>query len=268
MSSKELIYLACPYRHENLLIQKKRCAAAAYITKELFAQGRQVFSPLTHNDLFARLHPEIPREQWLKFDLTILSHCTILMILKLEGWERSAGVQREIAFAKERGLIIEEIDPPPEGKMAPLMNPSFSVLLGKMTSIYQARDWDQFHSPKNMAIDLGSEVGEILDHFKWVTEEESKRLKPEILNQVKEEIGDAFRSLIYLAAKLGIDPVAAAEEKLPLLEQRYPVERAKGKSLKHTAGLGQSLNSIHLLVLALQIVSKLYHISFCQQKVK
>lgn len=235
MSTKELIYLACPYRHENLLIQKKRCAAACYIAKELFAQGYQVFSPLTHNDLFARLHPEIPKEQWMQFDLTILAFCNKLMVLKLAGWEQSDGVKREIAFAKERGLAIEEIEAPLEEKISHLMNPSFSSLLDRMVSIYQARNWDQFHSPKNLAIDLASEVGEILDHFKWVTEEESRFLKPESLTQVREEIGDAFRSLIYLAAKLGIDPIAAAEEKLPELERRYPVGQAKGKNLKYTA---------------------------------
>ena len=235
MSTKELIYLACPYRHESLLIQKKRCAAACCVTQELFLQGRQVFSPLSHNDLFARLHPEIPKEQWMQFDLTILAFCTKLIVLKLDGWEQSIGVGREIAFAKERGIIIEEREAPSEEKIARMMNPSFSLLLGKMISIYQARHWDAFHSPKNLAIDLGSEVGEVLDHFKWVTEEESRCLPPEILTQAQEEIGDAFRSLIYLAFKLGIDPVAAAEQKLPELERRYPVEQAKGKHLKYTA---------------------------------
>ena len=235
MSSKELIYLACPYRHENLSIQKKRCAAAAYIAKELFRQGRFVFSPLTHNDVIARMHSEIPKEQWMQFDLTILASCTKLMVIKLDGWEQSKGVQREIAFAKEKGIAVEEIEAPSEDQISLMMNPSLSFLMNRMNEIFVARDWDQFHSPKNMAMDLASEVGEILDHFKWISEEESKSLQPDIFEQVKEEIGDAFRSLIHLADKLGIDPVAAAEEKLPKLEKRYPVDQAKGKNLKYTA---------------------------------
>ncbi len=235
MSGKELIYLACPYRHPNRAIQKRRCAAATFALKELFAQGRPVFSPLTHNDLIAQHHPEISKEQWLQFDLTLLASCTKLLVLKVDGWKESTGVQREIAFAKEKGIPIEEMDPPSDEEMTQVLNPSLSLLEKRMNAIYGARDWDQFHSPKNLAIDLASEVGEILDSFKWVTEEESKNLPPEVLTQVKEEIGDAFRSLIHLAAKLGIDPVAAAEDKLPLLEQRYPVEKAKGKSDKYTA---------------------------------
>lgn len=232
---KELIYLACPYRHEDPLIQKKRCAAASFVAKELLSKGQKVFSPLTHNDLFARLHPEISSEMWMQFDLKILGFCNKLLVLKLPGWEMSKGVKREIVFAKENNITIEEMSPPTEKQIATMINPDLTFLLSKMNAIYDARDWDQFHSPKNWAIDLASEVGEILDHFKWITEEESRNLPPEILSKVGEEIGDALRSLISLAAKLGVDPVHAAEVKLPILERKYPVEKSKGKNLKYTA---------------------------------
>ena len=115
------------------------------------------------------------------------------------------------------------------------MSDSLFSLIQKMHAFYEARDWPQFHSPKNLVIDLASEVGEILDHFKWVTEEQSYQFDEETHQKVKEEIGDAFKSLIYLASKLGIDPVKAASEKLDKMELSYPIEMCKGKCLKYTA---------------------------------
>lgn len=231
----ELLYLACPYRHEDLAVQKKRIAAVAFAAKELFLQGRPVFSPLTHNDFFCRLYPEIEKEQWMQFDLSILAGCTTLAVLKLDGWEQSKGVRREIDFAQQRGLPIEYLEPSADEQIAHFLNPSHTQLLNRMVAFNQARAWDPFHSPKNLAIDVASEVGEILDHFKWITEEQSKALPPDTLAKVREEIGDALRSLLYLSLKLGIDPIAAAEDKLPILEQRYPVAQAKGSNRKYTA---------------------------------
>jgi len=235
MSRNELIYLACPFRHQDLSIQRWRCAAATYVTGELFKKGGYVFSPLTHNGFLGEVYEEITKEHWMQFDLTVLGLCTKLVVLKLEGWQESKGVQREIEFAQNRGIIIEEMEAPEEGKVDLFIHTPIPLLLKKMTAFYAARDWDQFHSPKNLAIDLASEVGEVLDHFKWVTEKESCAFDADIHAQVKEEIGDAFRSLLYLAAKLGIDPIVAAEEKLINMEQRYPLDQARGKNLKYTA---------------------------------
>jgi len=111
----EIIYLACPFRHANPLIQKKRCAAAHFVAAQLSLQGHHVFSPLTHNEvLMDILNDALPGEHWMQFDLAILSICKSLYVLKMEGWELSKGVQREIAFAKEKNLLIREIDPPEE----------------------------------------------------------------------------------------------------------------------------------------------------------
>lgn len=108
-------YLACPYRHPDPLIQRKRCAAAHYTAARLFAKGRRVFSPLTHNEILIDiLDDALPGESWLQFDLGVLAACKKLLILKMEGWELSKGVQREMLFAQERGLPIEELDPPEE----------------------------------------------------------------------------------------------------------------------------------------------------------
>lgn len=110
-----LIYLACPFRHTNPQIQRKRCAAAHYMAARLSLQGRHVFSPLTHNEkLMDILNDSLPGEHWMQFDLAILAICKELYVLKMPGWELSKGVQREIALAKEKGIPVLEIDPPEE----------------------------------------------------------------------------------------------------------------------------------------------------------
>src|SRR4028119_1506578 len=78
------------------------------------------------------------------------------------------------------------------------------------------RDWEQFHSPKNLAMALSVESSEIVEHFQWLTEEQSRNLPPEKLAEVWEEIGDVMIYLTELAEKLGIDPVEAAETKLEI----------------------------------------------------
>ena len=121
MKQVKLTYLACPFRHNDINIQKKRCAAAHYVAAKLSLQGHYIFSPLTHNEILVDLVRNLPGEHWLQFDLVILSICQRLLILKLEGWESSKGIQIEIAFAKENGISIEEMEPPEEAKYLPLI---------------------------------------------------------------------------------------------------------------------------------------------------
>ena len=96
------------------------------------------------------------------------------------------------------------------------------------------RDWEQFHSPKNLAMALSVETSEIVEHFQWLTEEQSKNLPPEKRAKVKEEIGDVMIYLTELADKLGIDLVETARAKLEINGQKYPAELAKGKVSKYT----------------------------------
>ncbi len=96
------------------------------------------------------------------------------------------------------------------------------------------RDWEQFHSPKNLAMALSMEVAEIVEHFQWLTEEESKNLTPEKLAEIREEIGDVMIYLTELADKLGVDPVEAAKAKVAINGQKYPAELVKGKASKYT----------------------------------
>ena len=94
------------------------------------------------------------------------------------------------------------------------------------------RDWDQFHSPKNLACALSVEAAELLEHFQWSSDKQA--LPADQLEAVSHEIADVLLYLIRLADKLGIDPVAAATAKLVLNAQKYPVDLSRGSSKKYT----------------------------------
>ncbi len=79
---------------------------------------------------------------------------------------------------------------------------------------------------------LASEMGELVDPFRFLTEEESNQLPPETLSYVKDEIADLYQVLVYLCHKLGLDPLEACEGKLKKLEARYPISFAYGKKVK------------------------------------
>ena len=96
------------------------------------------------------------------------------------------------------------------------------------------RDWDQFHSPKNLTMALIVEVAEILEHFQWAKEEDSYRLSAKKMREVREEIGDSMIYLVRLSDKLGIDPIQAAKDKLKKNKKKYPIKLVKGKSKKYT----------------------------------
>jgi dCTP diphosphatase len=103
-----------------------------------------------------------------------------------------------------------------------------------ISTFIEERDWEQFHSPKNLAMALSVEASEIVEHFQWLTEEQSKDLPPEKLAEVREEIGDVMIYLTELADKLGIDPVEAAKSKVAINEQKYPAKLVRGNASKYT----------------------------------
>ena len=96
-----------------------------------------------------------------------------------------------------------------------------------------ARDWGQFHSPKNLAMALSAEAGELLETFQWLTEEQSRRLGTEALAAASDEVADVLLYLIRLCDQLGIDPIAAANRKLVANAGKYPVDKARGNSKKY-----------------------------------
>jgi len=95
------------------------------------------------------------------------------------------------------------------------------------------REWNQFHSPKNLAMALNVETAEIVEIFQWLTEEQSYKLDVEKKEMLSQEIGDVMIYLINLSSKYEIDPIAAALDKLKLNAIKYPVEKAKGNSKKY-----------------------------------
>lgn len=100
----------------------------------------------------------------------------------------------------------------------------------------EARDWNRFHSPKNIATALAVEAAELLENFQWLTEEESRRLaeKPEDYRAVREEIADVQIYLLRLADLLGVDLEIAVRDKMGQNAAKYPVELAKGNAVKYT----------------------------------
>lgn len=104
----------------------------------------------------------------------------------------------------------------------------------KILEFRNARDWAQFHDPKNLAEALSIEAGELLENFLWKTTEQSRQLSAEELKNVKEEIADIFIFLAYLCDEYKIDLLGEIKKKLAINEAKYPVDKAKGSAKKYT----------------------------------
>ena len=107
-------------------------------------------------------------------------------------------------------------------------------LRDRLRDFAAAREWDRFHSPKNLAMALSVEAAELVEHFQWLTEAESAALAPEKKAQVAEELADVLTYLVRIADKLELDLLAAVTAKLARNEERYPVELARGSARKYT----------------------------------
>jgi dCTP diphosphatase len=99
----------------------------------------------------------------------------------------------------------------------------------------KARDWDQYHSPKNLSMALAVEAGELLERFQWLTEEQSRTLDARTLRTVEEEIADVQIYLVRLADRVGIDIGGAVKRKMRLNRSRYPARLVKGSFRKYSA---------------------------------
>lgn len=107
---------------------------------------------------------------------------------------------------------------------------SLEALRIRLAEFADQRDWQQFHSPKNLSMALIAEAAELVEHFQWLSEEQSRRLAPETREAVALELADILIYLIRTADKLDIDLIASACKKIALNEERYPVEKVRGSA--------------------------------------
>lgn len=98
-------------------------------------------------------------------------------------------------------------------------------IISEIRKFNQERDWDQFHSPENLAKSISIEAGELLECFQWNNDFNKE--------EVYEELADVFTYCFQMADKLGVDPKEIVLKKLEKTKKKYPVDKAKGKSTKY-----------------------------------
>lgn len=106
-------------------------------------------------------------------------------------------------------------------------------IINKLRKFNKERDWEQFHTPKNISMALSVEASEIVEIFQWLTAEQSKELSDQRLSHLKEEIGDVFLYLLNLADFYNIDILEAASEKMIKNGKKYPIEKSRGLAKKY-----------------------------------
>ena len=126
-----------------------------------------------------------------------------------------------VLASKKPDLGISEVSP-----LLPLVE--------SLRAFAAARDWEQFHTPKNLACALSVEASELLEHFQWLTDAQSKSLAPDKKQEVAAEAADVLLYLLQLTDNLGIDLIAAAQAKMLVNAQKYPVDAARGTAAKYT----------------------------------
>ncbi len=104
----------------------------------------------------------------------------------------------------------------------------------RIRAFVNARDWEQFHSPKNLVMALGVEAAELAEHFLWLSQSESEKLSAETKAKVEAEIADVLIYVVLLADRLDIDLLDAASRKLLENEQKYPAEQVRGRAEKYS----------------------------------
>ena len=108
------------------------------------------------------------------------------------------------------------------------------ALRDRLRTFVAERDWDKFHSPKNLAMALSVEAAELMEHFQWLTEDESRRLAPAKLAEVRDEMADVLVYLVRLADKLDVDLLAAAAQKIDKNALKYPADKVRGSMKKYS----------------------------------
>lgn len=107
-------------------------------------------------------------------------------------------------------------------------------LKDRMASFVHERDWEQFHTPKNLAMSIAIEAAELMEHFQWLTIEESKSLSSDHLSDIGEELADIIIYSLSLTNTLGLDLSQIVSDKMDKNIRKYPADKVKGKSHKYT----------------------------------
>ena len=106
-------------------------------------------------------------------------------------------------------------------------------VIDKIIKFRTARDWEQFHNPKNLAISISLEAAELLENFQWRDLEESLKFATENKEKISEEVADLLIYIFYLCNDLGIDFISAIDKKIEENNKKYPIDKSKGKSNKY-----------------------------------
>ena len=115
------------------------------------------------------------------------------------------------------------------------MADSLNELRARVNAFVAERDWEQFHTPKNLAMAMIVEAAELVEQFQWDTPQQSGQLDAAKLEAVSHELADTFVYLLRIAEVLEIDLIAATHEKIKLNALKYPVEKARGSNAKYTS---------------------------------
>lgn len=119
--------------------------------------------------------------------------------------------------------------------MSETQQDSLANLRARINQFVAERDWEQFHTPKNLAMAMIVEAAEVVEHFQWDTPQESMMLNEERKTEIGHELADTMVYLLRIAEVCGIDLIAAANAKIDLNAKKYPVEKARGSNAKYTA---------------------------------
>jgi dCTP diphosphatase len=110
---------------------------------------------------------------------------------------------------------------------------SLEMLQEQLADFATERDWNQFHNPKNLAMAVATEAGELLEHFQWLTPAQAADLSKAARDEVALECADVLLFLLRLCDQLGIDLAAAARKKMVLNANKYPVHKSRGRATKY-----------------------------------
>jgi dCTP diphosphatase len=114
------------------------------------------------------------------------------------------------------------------------MNATLDDLKNGIRAFAREREWEKFHTPKNLSMALAVEASELMEIFQWLTPAESENLSPIQRAEAEAEIGDIMIYLVGLADRLSVSPVAAAQKKLEMNKEKYPSDKARGNAQKYT----------------------------------